>query len=695
MHLLKSLTFFSVLPSFIFSNYSGYSQTNPAVCSQVDKVISRLQEIHLRPVEFTSEVKKEIISLYVEEIDPRNYFFSTEDLNLIQENVVVNGLCSAFDVSLNLYFKRVREFDSLAKVFLAKPVKFIKGETLVTNASTQKHLRKSSAALNDYRAKALKLKMLGMIYNQMVSDSINYTSEKDFTAAKEKELREKLIMRERVYVDRLIDNRTAATKRLREVFLNSIALRFDPHSNFFSGQEKTEFEESLSKDKKSFGISIAENKDFEIEIAAILPGSPAWNSNQLYEDDIIESIVDSKGKQYDLVYRGMEYVSKILKDPLNNELTFIIRSKSNEKKTVKLVKSTVENVENSFTGYMLANDGYKFGYIPLPSFYTDFETDAGLGCSNDVAKEILLLKKDGIQGLVLDLRNNGGGSIKEAIELSGLFIDEGPMSVYKPKEGKPYLLKDMNRGTVYDGPLIILVNSLSASASEFVSGCLQDYGRALIVGDVTYGKGTAQAIYPVDTVFSNNVESPNGYLKITRAKFYHVSLRSNQEKGIVPEILIPDIYSGMDFYKEKNMPYHLQNDSVVKKLTFVKSTINYNNEVIQKSKERIAAGAEFRYIRSLSDSLRLLYQTDQTTSLEFMGYLNQTGKLDSFNMRVDQGLDHKQEGFLVTNHSFANKLLALDEDEKEFNEGILEDLQYDPIIAESFRILKDFISFGK
>jgi carboxyl-terminal processing protease len=142
-----------------------------------------------------------------------------------------------------------------------------------------------------------------------------------------------------------------------------------------------------------------------------------------------------------------------------------------------------------------------------------------LGCANDVAKEILLLKKDGIEGLVIDLRNNGGGSIKEAIELSGLFIDEGPMSIYKPKAGKPYLLKDMNRGTVFDGPVVILVNSLSASASEFFSGCMQDYGRAVVIGDVTYGKGTAQAIYPVDTVLSSKGISKNGSLKITSAKF--------------------------------------------------------------------------------------------------------------------------------------------------------------------------------
>lgn len=683
---------FLLVTGILLSGFSSFSQVN--MCSQVDKVIARMQNVHYNPVAFDGDVKKQIVAMYVDVIDAKNTFFSKQDLERLQAKAATDGLCQAYAESVELYYKRVAQYDSLVKVFLGKPVKFMKGDALVINPSTSSHLRKSSTELNAYREKKIRQKLLDLLYDKIIGDSLVFKTEKDLTPAMEKELREKLALREKIYIERLVENKMLAEERLRAHFLNAIAHRYDPHSDYFPADEKKEFEEHLSKEKKSFGIELSENSDYEIEITGILPGSPAWISNEVDEEDIIESITDKKGVKHELAYKGMEYVSKILKDENNNEITFHLRTKANEKTDVTLIKAVVENVENAFTGYTISDDKTKIGYIPLPSFYTDSETDEGLGCANDVAKEILLLKKDGIQGLVLDLRNNGGGSLKEAIEICGLFIDEGPMAIYKSRTEKPYLMKDMNRGTVYDGPLIILVNSMSASASEVVSGCLQDYNRALIVGDVTYGKGTAQSVFPVDSVLSVN-SAQNGYLKITIGKFYHVSRKSNQEKGIIPEIRVPDIYSSIDFFKEAKTLYHLRNDSTSKKVTYVKSTSGINDAVKEKSKARIAGSAEFKRVQELADSLKILAQNDLTVPLEILPFIAYMKKQDDFMQRIDDAYTRKQEGIKIGNHAFAKTLLEVNEEEKEFNQAVIDELMLDPVIAEAFWISRDFINFGK
>lgn len=669
---------------------SGYNY-----CDKTDKVIAAIRQYHYDPITFTSEVKQQMVANYVQQIDPRIRYFSTDDIRDLQQKASSDGLCAAFTQSVPLYLKRVREYDSLLKAYLAKPVKFIKGETIVANASTTKHLRSDRASMIGFREKVLRYKLLGLFEDKVDQDSLSIKSEKDFSVLLEKELREKLLHREKIIVNRLIGDPVKTENRLFESFLNTIAMRFDPHTNYFSGEDKNEFDESLSREQKSFGLALDENDNFEIQVAGLQPGSSAFNSNQIFEDDIIESITDTKGVVHELTGQGMEFVTKIVRDPLNNQLTFNIRQKNNTLNAVTLVKTKIENVENAFRGYLLSDEKSKIGYIALPSFYTDNESDNQLGCANDVAKEILLLKKDGIQGLVLDLRNNGGGSLKEAIEISGLFIDEGPMCIFKSKNEKPYLMKDMNRGTVYDGPLIVLVNSLSASASEFVSGCLQDYGRALVVGDQTYGKGSAQSIYPVDSLGFLTGESKNGYVKVTNGKFYHVSRRSNQEKGVMPEVIVPDLYSSMKTYREEFTPYHLPFDSVAKKVLYNKLTHPFTSSIIEASRKRIKENNRLQQMVSLSDSLNKIYSQDQIIPLQPIEFLAYSKKLAKAVEKAEKALDNKQEGFKVNNHSFANELLKYDVVEQTFNKEIMEDMLFDDGIAESFLILRDLINFGK
>ncbi len=669
-------------------------------CDQIDQVISQLKKYHYDPVEITGAVNKEILEIYFGEADARNRVFSTDQLEKLSAIAGEKGLCAAYEESRKMYYAGIHRYDSLLHVFTKNPVKFVKGEKIKVNAAESKHLRKTEAQMKAHLQQQLKLSYMYIGYNQFEEDSIAFT-DKTLTPQLDQKWREKLQKREEIFLQRILSDSGATNQKLFNHFLNSIAMRFDPHSSYFNNEEMSSFEGELSKETTSFGIQLVENENFEIEITDILPGSAAWFSGEFSPEDIIESIqVPEGGEKFELTFKGMSNLYRILKNPNYPELDFNLRKPSGEKVTVHLAKTEIENVDNSFKGYLVKEGDLKMGYIALPSFYTDFESDAMLGCANDVTKEILLLKKEGISGLVLDLRNNGGGSIKEAVELCGLFVTEGPVCMLQGSDMKPFLLKDMNRGTVYDGPLVILVNNTSASASEVVSGCLQDYHRALIVGDVTYGKGSAQSMYPVDKILTEHPSvdpnlAPNGYLKITDSRFYHVSSRSNQAVGIVPDVIIKDVYAGVDFFREKYVPYRLSNDSTAKKVVYNKFPEGLSAANKLAAQQRIDQDPAFRRLREAADSLKNFVEQDVEIPLEILPFVTYNQKKDAFNERLEDLQTRAKTSFSVSNVAFHQKMLDLNPVDEELNNEVLEMLEKDLILQETISIFRDFYTFAR
>lgn len=669
------------------SVYFSIAQDEYKNCQKIESVQNAIKNLHFQPVEINETERKEIMSLYLNLIDDDNYFFTLNDQQAFQKIASEKGLCDAFKYSIITYKKSLERYDSLTSNFYKKAIVLKKGENLISNSSNNNHLRPVEKDYIKQLELSFKLDYLNALNAKFGADS---TLEKKITSKLDEDIRFKLAQSEKKFITRKLSNSQDFETDLMNDFLNAIALRFDPHSGYFSTASKEAYEEELSSERLVYGIQFVENEAFDIEVTALTPGSSAWNSNEILEGDILLELIDYKDVKHELNNKGMTYLSQILTNPEGKEAIFKVKHKNGGISQVKLVKTKVENTDNSFTGYVLKDEKNKFGYIALPSFYTDFEGDVQLGCANDVAKEIILLKKDSIQGLILDLRNNGGGSLKEAIELSGLFIDEGPMSIYQPKTEKPYLLKDMNRGTVYNGPLIVLVNSMSASASEFFAGCMQDYQRALIVGDRTYGKGTAQSIFPVSQDLNNE-----DFVKVTSGKFYHVSSRSNQELGIIPDIYLEDVYSEIDYYLESNELYHLKNDSTSKKTIFKALAIKNKNVLVQNSKNRTSTSLAFEQIKKNAKSLAKRVQEDQKIPLDLESFLVYRSENEKFWDEVYKNELLEKKTFEVGNHAFANKLLTLDESEQKFNQKIKDGIQKDILLHESFFILKDFWSLAQ
>jgi carboxyl-terminal processing protease len=308
-----------------------------------------------------------------------------------------------------------------------------------------------------------------------------------------------------------------------------------------------------------------------------------------------------------------------------------------------------------------------------------------------VAAEIIRLKQDSIEGLILDLRFNGGGSMREAIGVAGLFVNEGPIAIYHPKNETPFILKDANRGTVWDGPLLVLINGASASASEFVAAALQDYGRAIIAGSPSFGKGTAQNLLPADTNDMASVYSgtPNAVMKITGGKFYRLTGGSLQGKGIAPDVTIPGVLEHV-IEREAQLPFYLPSDSVAKAAPHAPASVPGRTEVLARSMGRQAQGT-FGIIRHLGDSLRKASYRTERVALGFEDYRRYSSRQKLLSMRAEKLHASGDPSIAVLATRSSLNVMEIDSFFRARHHRSMTALKADIVFHESVRILSDMI----
>lgn len=392
---------------------------------------------------------------------------------------------------------------------------------------------------------------------------------------------------------RVLEHPAGFEHHVTAVFGDVIANQFDPHTEYMPREEKEEFESSLSTEGSYFGFALSKNAANQIEITRIMPGSPAWKTGELNAGDVIVS-AGWEGKAPVNFKEGAEELLTVLSVPGNQKLTVTVRKANGMEKTTTLSRAKMENEENNVRAYVLKGTK-NIGYIYLPDFYTTYAGNDG-SSANDVAKAVVKLKKENIGGLVLDVRYNGGGSLAEALDMAGIFIDAGPLAMIREKNGKITSLKDQNRGTIYSGPMILLLNGQSASASELLAAVLQDYHRAIIAGSRTFGKGSAQQIFPVDTTGTQASQNPDfGFVKITTSKFYRVNGNTTQFNGVKPDIALPDIFEALD-YHEGALPSALPADSVPANPYYKPLPSLPLEALAQKSNTRVTAHADYKGI---------------------------------------------------------------------------------------------------
>ena len=508
-----------------------------------------VEKFHIQPRPLDDELSTRVYMGLLKELDGQHIFFLQEDISRLVvwrqrlDDEIAGRQTNFLSLVTSIYKQRILQADTMVDHIGGKPFNFSVRETLTV---AEDSLWPSGlAGMHTKLYKLLKLSVLKGISSRVAASGER--PGKGALDSLEMLLRKKAIGRVKRSIQRLLQNPAGIEGIVGTAFCQELATAYDPHTDYFPPEVKAAFETELGNKPVAFGFALKEDDAGAVVIARLIPGSPAFKSGGLNEGDKIIAIQWPDREAIDVSSAGLSEMNRILSTPLGSgNVVLTVRKTDGTQRQVSLYKARLdtEDEEEKVQGFILKGSK-TVGYITLPAFYEDWEDNKGVnGCANDVAREIIRLKKENIGGLILDLRYNGGGSMQEAIELSGLFIDAGPVGQIKTRDEKVLTLKDVNRGTIYDGPLLILVNGYSASASEMVAGTLQDYNRALIVGSSTYGKATAQIVLPMDTTI--NLENYDGhgeagaYIKLTTERLYRVNGTTAQFSGVKPDVVLPD-----------------------------------------------------------------------------------------------------------------------------------------------------------
>lgn len=684
---------------FFFLNPALHAQL-PAL-QQKAIVLKRMIELkHYSPKPVDDSFSVAVFKKIIEETDPRRIFFTSVEFKQLQsfstslDDELQGKGWGFFDQFSAAYKNALMRADTLAGKTLQKPFDFSVNETITSSKKDNFNFEADNTALASRWSGRLKLQVMARIYDAATSDSTKKISFKDALVSMEASTREKVKLSEKKAIKKILDFPGGYDAFVSEVYLNAIASCFDPHTNYFSPREKENFQAQLSTEAFSFGIGLDENEKGQVVISILVPGGPAWKSGELHEGDELLSLQWEGKEAVDMTGASLEEVYDVLDQSSHDRMVFKFRKADGATVLVLLRKEKIENEENIVKGFMLKGEK-KIGYILLPGFYTEWGNESGSGCANDVAKAIIRLKKENIDGLILDVRFNGGGSVGEALEMAGIFIDEGPLSSIKNKDGKQITLKDPNRGTIYDGPMALMVNGQSASASELLAATLQDYNRALIVGSETYGKATAQRMFSLDTI--SNLAAPaenKEMVKITFAKLYRLTGGSAQFNGVSPDVMLPDAFDALEF-REKFSKYALSPDTGKRNSYYKPLPSLPVSELAVRSAARVTTSDAFREVKKFIEEGKKLYTvTTRTIPLKW----DQFEKWIKEN-ETDEGILNKEEAptkkFTVENHAGDKELFQNNAYAKEVNEVWLKNIAGDIYIEEAFSVLLDLINLQK
>ena len=325
------------------------------------------------------------------------------------------------------------------------------------------------------------------------------------------------------------------------VFLNSFVGQFDPHTFYFKPDDKEKFDVSISGNFDGIGARLSK-ADGNVKIVDVIIGGPVWKDKLLDVGDIILAVGQADQEPVSIFGMKLDDSIKLIKGPAGTTVTLRIKKLDGQIKDVKIKRDVVELEETFAKSTLISKNSKNYGYISLPKFYADFDNYKNRNSANDVKNEIIKLKNNGIKGLILDLRNNGGGSLQTVVEMTGLFIEKGPIVQVKSIGNRKKILYDRDAQVYWNGPLVLLINEMSASASEIISAALQDYNRAIIIGsEKSFGKGTVQNIVDLNRFISNS-DYDMGAIKVTTDIFYRINGESVQLEGVESDIVIPDSY---------------------------------------------------------------------------------------------------------------------------------------------------------
>jgi len=533
-----------------------------------------LEEGHYSPKKIDDKFSKQVFKKFVEDLDGDKNILLKSDIESFKkyeekiDDEIHGSALESFYAINDIYLKRQKEASVLYKDILATPFDFSKDETVIMDPE-KLSFPSSADERKDVWRKRLKYLVLDK-FVIMQEDREKNKGKKDFKvkadSTLEREAREQVTKQIERYFN---------TKKTRETddenfstFINAITTTMDPHTTYFPPIDLRSFNESMRGSFYGIGAQLKED-DGKIKIASLVTGGPAWKSGQLKENDEIIKVGQSGQEPVDVTGYSVQDAVKLIRGAAKGSVvTLTIRRIDGSVKQISLERDDIK-LDETFAKSAIINGENKIGYIYLPEFYADFERPNGSRCAADVAKEIEKLKAEKVDGIVLDLRGNGGGSLYDVVQMAGLFIEDGPICQVKGRDEKAQILRDRDRNVLYEGPFAVMVDETSASASEIFAAAIQDYKRGVVIGSTsTYGKGTVQRNIPLNPESESNIFTTKkgedlGTVKLTLQKFYRINGGATQLKGVVPDIILPDRLEHIKF-REKDNPDALKWDEINK-----------------------------------------------------------------------------------------------------------------------------------
>jgi carboxyl-terminal processing protease len=573
-----------------------------------------LEAQHYSPKVIDDNFSKKLFVAYLKALDPEKTLFLQSDIAGFKKfetslDDEIKGAPIAFVPAVSaVYTKRLEETVVLYKELLKNPFDFNANDSVLLENNKQDFANNVSIRKERWR-KQLTYAALER-YADYLEQREKNKGQKDYVAKPDSTLermaREQVLKATNKRFDRI--QKTFNEDQRFTTYINAITGLMDPHTDYFPPIEKRSFDEGMSGRFYGIGAQLGEDEN-GIKIASVQPGGAAWKSREIDANDVILKVAQGSAEPVDVVGYATEDAVKIIRGNKGTEVRLTIKKTNGTVKVVTLIREEIV-LDETFARSAIVTEGTdKIGYIYLPEFYADYEREDGNRCSEDIAKEINKFKAENVKGIVIDLRNNGGGSLYEVVQMVGLFINQGPVVQVRDREGKSNILSDRQSGALYDGPLAVMVNEFSASASEIFAGAIQDYKRGVIIGSTsTYGKGTVQRSIP----FGNPIDqfsgrTDMGAVKLTFQMFYRINGASTQLKGVESDIVLPDSYeylkirekdneTALPFHKIPTAPYFLWSQSAV------------YEAAIAAEKERVEKDATFK---SLKNNLSWIASTSE------------------------------------------------------------------------------------
>jgi len=625
--------YFIILLTTIFALASCSFTSNSSKESDKDQLLLQLvsyilEEGHYVEKDLDDNFSTKAFHTYIDMIDPYKRYFYKSDIEKFKEFEYLiddhfkNADLTFFNLTYETLVKRISESKEIYTGVFNSPFNYKIDEVLVVNDSID--FVDDESKMKDRWRKTFKYYTLNNL-NDLLSENDSLKSllknNKDFDSTIEpfklKSRNSSLEFCDDVY--QYYSDRSR--QEWFSIYVNSLVYQFDPHTSYFNPDDKEDFDVDMSGNYAGIGARLQQKMD-KISVVELISGGPAWRQNKLEVGDVLLKVRQTDEENpVSIVGMRIKDAVKLIKGPIESSVILTIKKVDGQITELKIPRDIVQLEETYAKSSIVESSNSKYGLINLPKFYFDFEDYSERNAASDIKKEIIRLKEEGMEGLILDLRNNGGGGLKPAVDMAGLFIEDGPIVQVQSFEKKKEILKDRDRSIVWDGPLVILVNELSASSSEILAAAMQDYKRAIIIGSTqTYGKGTVQNVLDLNRMIKSNTNGDMGAFKFTIQKYYRINGGSVQLEGVKSDVVIPNRYSYIDFgEKEQDNPLEWDKITAVEYTPWV-SNFDYSS-AIEKSKLRIESN---EYLKLIDDNAKWIksIRDNEEFTLNYFTYID-------------------------------------------------------------------------